>query len=246
MKFMIFSSVLFFLFIGDIHSQNIAGGSDSAAVIHKKSNFKLTTRIHSRGMFNFSGRICTDNPAFDLTTTYDRKSWGVLTFSAVDLYDPHSENNFSLTLLYTRIKIGSRVTVTPHTGFSFEDWGKEKGDRQILITSVKINAHMQVDNTMMFPNVFGHRDHDWVNRLRMLYTSGEHLDFIFSMWHNNKVFDEVQYFSTALNTAYNRMKVSEHILLNAGVTVLVMAETSDEEMFPKKNGVVFTIGAVID
>jgi hypothetical protein len=66
------------------------------------------------------------------------------------------------------------------------------------------------------------------------------------MWHNNKVFDEAQYFSTALNTAYNRIKVSDHILLNAAVTVLVMAETSDEEMFPKKNGVVFTVGAVID
>jgi hypothetical protein len=243
---MIFGIVLFFLFT-ESQAQRGKGNGDSTAIEGKKrSNLKLTTRLHSLGLFNFSGRICTNNPAFDFTVTYDRKSWGVLTFSAIDIYDQHSANNFSLTLIYTRIKIGSRVTITPHTGFSLEDWGNEKGDRHILISAVKANPRMHLDHTMMFPNVLGKHDHDWVNRIRMLYNADEHIDLIFSLWHNNKVFDKAEYFSTAFNGSYNRIKISEHILLNTGMTVLVMADTNDEEMFPKKNGIVFTIGAVID
>jgi hypothetical protein len=246
MKIMIFSIVLSFLFTENL-AQDVQGNRDSTAIARKKSaNLKLNSRLHSMGLFNFSGRICTDNPAFDFTVTYDRRSWGVMTFSAIDIYDQHSDNNFSLTLIYTRIKIGKRITITPHTGFSLEDWGKEKGDRHILISSVKINPRMHLDHTMMFPNILGKHDHDWVNRIRTLYNVDDHLDLIFSIWHNNKVFDEAEYFSTGLNGSYNRIKISEHVLLNTGMTVLVMADTSDEEMFPKKNGIVFTIGAVID
>jgi len=248
MKIMISNITLSLLFTvnafpqGDIQKT----GDSTATLLEKRSNLKLSTRIHSLGFFNYSGRICTDNPAFDFTISYDRKYWGVMTFSAIDMIDHQSDNNFSMTLIYTRIKLGKRVTIVPYTGFVLENLGKEKGDRHILITSLKVNPRIHLDHTMMFPNVFGKHDHDWVNRMRMLCSVDNHLDFIFSVWHNNKVFDDAQYFSTALNGAYNRIKVSKRVILNTGITALVMAETSDEKNFPKKNGIVFTLGAIID
>lgn len=246
MRAVFFCAVFLFFTMTDLLAQGPDAGDSLAVVAKKKSNFRLTARFSSRGMFNFSGRICTDNPAFDLSTVYDRKRWGVMNFSVVDMHNIHSDNNFSLTLLYTRIKIGKRVTFTPHTGYLIGDWGKEKGDRQIFITAVKVNSRMHIDHTMLFPNVFGKTDHDWVNRMRLLYTADDHLDFIFSLWHNSRVFDHAEYFSTALNCAYNRIKVSNHLQLNTGVTMLVMADTNDEEMFPRKNGLVFTLAAVVD
>jgi hypothetical protein len=246
MKFIIISIVVLTLHSQSAHSQGPDAGDSTSLITKKRSNLRLTTRLSSRGMFNFSGRICTDNPALDFSTVYERRSWGVMNFSVVDLHNIHSENNFSLTLLYTRIKIGKRVTFTPHTGYIVGDWGKEHGDRQIIITAVKVNPHLHIDHTMLLPNVFRKTDHDWVNRMRMLYSANTHLDFIFSVWHNNRVFDHAEYFSTALNTAYNRIKVSKHVQLNTGVTFLMMADTNDEEMFPKKNGLVFTVAAVLD
>jgi hypothetical protein len=246
MRFIIISSVLILLCGGNLVAQGPDAGDSVSIARKKKYNFRFTTRLTSRGMFNFSGRICTDNPAFDFSVVYDRKSWGIMNFNVVDLQNIHSDNNFSLTLLYTRIKIGKRITFTPHTGYLIGDWGKEKGDRQIFITAVKVNARLHVDHTMLIPNVFSKTDHDWVNRVRLLYTADDHLDFILSCWHNNRVFDRAEYFSTALNISYNRIKVSNHMQLNTGITFLLMADTNDEEMFPKKNGLVFTVGAVFD
>jgi hypothetical protein len=245
MKIMIFVMGVSILFTEAI-AQNVQVNSDSSVIEKKRSNLKLNTRLHSLGLFNFSGRICTDNPAFDFTLTYERKAWGIMTFTAIDIYDQHSDNNFSLTLLYAPIKIGNRIMLTPHTGIITEDWGREKGDRHILVSSVKANSRIHLDHTTLFANTLAKHDREWVNRVRMLYHADEHLDFIFSLWHNNKVFDAGEYFSTALNSSYNRIKISEHLLLNTGMTILVMANTNNEEMFPKKNGIVFTIGAVID
>ena len=197
MRFIITSSVLILLYGGNLFAQGPDAGDSVSVVRKKKSNFRLTTRLTSRGMFNFSGRICTENPAFDLSLVYDRKAWGIMNFHVIDLQNIHSDNNFSLTLLYTRVRIGKRITFTPHTGYLVGDWGKEKGDRQIFITAVKINSRLHADHTMLFPNVVGKTDHDWVNRIRMLYNADGHLDFIFSIWHNNRVFDRAEYFSTA-------------------------------------------------
>jgi hypothetical protein len=246
MRFMIIGSVLILLNGGSLFAQGHEAIDSSSIVTKKKSNFRLNTRLTSRGMFNFSGRICTDNPAFDLSVVYDRRSWSIMTFNVVDLQNIHSDNNFSLTLLFTRMKIGKRVTFTPHTGYLIGDWGKEKGDRQIFITAVKINSRFHIDHTALIPNVFSKADHDWVNRIRVLYTADAHLDFVFSAWHNNRVFDRAEYFSTALNSSYNHIKISERVQLNTGITFLVMTKTNDEEMFPKKNGLVFTVAVAID
>lgn len=246
MQHMIIGSLLLLLSAGNISAQNAHANDSSRLLTEKRFKFRTTARLNSRGLFNFSGRICTDNPAFDISIVYDRKHWGVTTVSVVDLQDIHSDNNFSLTLLYKRIRVGKRLTITPHTGYIIGDWGRERGDRQILITAVRLSSQFNIDHTMLLPNVFGKTDHDWTNRIRMLYTADAHLDFIFSIWHNNRVFDHAEYFSTALNTAYNRIKVSDHLQLNTGITFLVMTETNDEELFPKKNGLVFTIAAVVN
>src|SRR5688500_7085439 len=158
MKFIIISSVMILLGSENVIAQGPDAGDSVALVSQKKSNFRVTTRLSSRGMFTFSGRICTDNPAFDLSAVYDRKSWGVMTFGVIDLQNIHSDNNFSLTLLYTRIRIGKRVTFTPHTGYLIADWGRENGDRQIFITAVKVNSRLHADHTMLIPNVFGKKD----------------------------------------------------------------------------------------
>src|SRR5436190_17448269 len=66
----------------------------------KRSTIKFTTRLHSKGLFTYSGRISSDNPAFDVNFTYDRKHWGYMFFKAIDLYDHRSNNNFALTTIY--------------------------------------------------------------------------------------------------------------------------------------------------
>lgn len=239
--------VAFSLLAGNALAQSVSKDTDSTGLKQKKrSNLKLNTRLNSLGFFNFSGRLCSENPAFDFTLYYDRKSWGAMTFSATDIYDQRSDNNFVLSLVYTKVKIGGRLTVTPHSGVSFEDWGREKGDRHIIITALKVNPRVQVDHTMLFANILARHNREWVNRIRMLYSIDEHLALIVSTWHNNKVFDEAEYFSCGLNATYNRIKISKQVTLNTGVTALVMADTNDEEMFPKKNGIVFTIGAILD
>lgn len=220
---------------------------DSTTSNKKNSNLKLTTRIHSLGLFNYSGRISSNNPAFDINLNYDRHAWGFMMFNVVDMYDQRSGNNFTLALLYKKIKLGNRISITPNTGFAIEQYGREKGDRHIIITAIKINPKLTIDNSMLFANVIVDRHWlDWVNRFRMLYALDEHVDFTFSLWHNNKVFDTEDYFSYGMNMSYSRIKISDRILLNTGVTCLVMAASSDVEMFPKQNGIVFTIGAVFD
>src|SRR6478672_9665822 len=95
----------------------IALPSDSLkTALALKSNMRLTSRVHNVGLFNFSGRMASSNPAFDINFNYDRKTWSAFVFSAVDLVDQHSDNNFTLALIYKRFHIGKRLTITPNAG----------------------------------------------------------------------------------------------------------------------------------
>jgi hypothetical protein len=248
MKIMIFHIALLFGISISGETKNFITLEDTTHSTKKRlSNLKLTTRIHSLGLFNYSGRVSSDNPAVDFNVGYDRRTWGLMVFDVVDLYDQRSANNFALALLYKRIKLGNRVTITPNTGFAVEQWGKEKGDRQILVTAIRLNKKLVVDNSMLFANVLLDRHNlDWVNRFRMIYTHDEHVDFTFSLWHNNHIFDASDYVSYGVNVSYGRIKISDITTLSTGVTALVMATSSDQEDFPKKNGMVFTIAATID
>src|SRR5687768_16863131 len=79
--------------------------------VSRPYNLKLTTRIHSLGIFGYAGRIAITNPAFDISVAYDRKKWGCLFLKAVDLYEPHSPYHFSLALVYRKFKSGNRITI---------------------------------------------------------------------------------------------------------------------------------------
>jgi hypothetical protein len=248
MRIMIFHIALLFVCYTSGQAYKLTSTEDSTRTGKKRlSNLKLTTRAHSLGLFNYSGRLSSNNPAFDLNVTYDRRAWGFMVFDVIDLFDQHSDNNFTLALLYKKIHLGSRITITPHAGVALEQWGKEESDRQILIAAMKLNKKLTVDNTMLFCNVFLDRhDLDWVNRFRAVYTYDHHVDFTFSLWHNNKIFDTSDYISYGFNMTYGRIKISEVATLSTGITGLVMAATSDHESFPKKNGVVFTLAATFD
>lgn len=245
MKIILLNIVLLCFFNSESLGLEIPGDSASANT-KPKSNVRLTTRLHSIGLFNFAGMMASDNPAFDINVTYDRPGWGAMVFSAVDLYDQHSFNNFALTLLYRRIKIGKRLTVTPNVGYLVEDWGKEIADRSLLITSFKVSPKLTIDNTSIFANIVIHHDLDWVNRFRFLYAVDNHLDITGSIWHNNRMLDHADYFSYGVSVFYNRIKISESVSISMGVSSLIMAVTSDEKDCPKKNGLMLTVAAVFD
>lgn len=249
MKIMIFEIVLCFLFTLPADASIQTAPEDSLAsdaARKRKSNLRLTTRIHSVGFFNFSGRICNDNPAFDVAVQYDRKAFGISVFTAFDLYDTHSANNFLFGLIYKKIKISDRITVTPNIGFIVAEWGKEKGDRGVLITSARLTNKLTIDHTFLLANLSQREFHDCVNRVRLHYALDQHLNFMWALWHNNRVFDQDAYLSSGVNASYAHVKITDHVELSSGVTLLVMAATTNEQVVPRKNGIVFTIGATID
>jgi hypothetical protein len=218
-------------------------------VRHSKST--LTTRFLTRGYFSFTGRIISPNPAVDFFYTYDRKQWGFVTFKAFDVYDHTTTNNFMLAMFRKNIHIGKRLTITPQIGaileqsYSFADKGSDIAS--IIITSYKISNALTIDQTMIFGNlVVDPEERDMANRLRVLYTKN-HWDFTLLCWHNNKLIDHdnSEYFSTGFNVFYSRIKVSEHLLLSAGILGVMMNYTSTESEYPTNNGIFFTLAGYI-
>jgi hypothetical protein len=218
----------------------------SQNVAVRRSNMRLTTRLHSMGLFNFSGRVASKNPVFDINFNYDRRTWGAMVFSAVDIIDQHSDNNFTLALLYKRLQFGKRLTITPNIGFVVEGFGDAIGDRSIIITSYRLTQKFSVDNTSIFANIIASSDHDWINRFRFMYAVDKHIDLTLSLWHNNHLLDHGDYLSTGLSVFYNRMHISKYLTGAFGISSLMMTETSDSNEFPKKNGLLFTMALVID
>jgi hypothetical protein len=222
--------------------------SSQVAKLSKPYQLKLTTRLSSLGLFSYSGRIISDYPALDFNFNYERKKWGLLFFKAFDLYDHLSDNNFAIGLIYKNFKLSNKVTITPYAGFVLEQTHKIAGqgsDATLIINALyKISHRFSLDNSFLFSNLaWEHRDFDWVNRLRILY-SVQHLDVSLIGWHNNCVFDKTHYVSTGLNVMLMRIQVAENVFINTGITGLVMLETSDEVLFPRKNGLMFTVAGV--
>jgi len=216
---------------------------------HSKST--LTTRFLTKGYFSFTGRIISPNPALDFFYTYERKPWGFVVFKAFDLYDHTTTNNFMLAMFRKHIHLGDRWTITPQVGaileqsYSFADKGSDLAS--IIITSYKISNTLTVDQTMIFGNLMiDPEERDMANRLRLLY-SKNHWDVTLLAWHNNKLIDHdnSEYFSSGVNIFYNRIKVSEHLLLSAGILGLKMNYTSTETEYPTRNSVFFALTGYI-
>lgn len=209
----------------------------------RRSKSTLTTRLLTKGYFSFTGRIISPNPALDFFYTYDRKQWGFVAFKAFDLYDHTTTNNFMLAMFRKNIHLGERWTITPQVGaileqsYSFADKGSDLAS--IIITSYKISSTLTADQTMIFGNLMiDTEERDMANRMRLLY-SKNHWDVTLLCWHNNKLIDHdnSEYFSTGLNVFYNRIKVSEHLMLSAGILGLKMNYTSTESEYPTRNSI---------
>ena len=225
--------------------------SDSVKAVKQKTyTMKFTTRVHSMGLFSYAGRLVSDHPALDFNFTYDRKEFGFTFYKAFDLYDQHSDNNFSLALLYHHFKFGNRITFTPGMGFVLDQThnvlANSGSDASVIVTTAfKINPYFTVDHSLVMPNmIIESGDRDWINRVRLLY-SQNHLDVNLTLWHNNKVFDHTEYLTTGLNVTYARININNHIFINTGLTAVVMPYSNDEVEYPKKNGLVFTLATVI-
>lgn len=228
--------------------QAVPPDSARSVKLQRPYQFRLTTRLSSAGMFSYTGRIISPNPALDFNFNYERKTWGFMAFKATDLVDHLSDNNFALTALYKNFRIGKQLTVTPYAGFVLEQTRKiaGQGSDAILIVNIayKISPHWSIDNSSLFSNLALESDNfDWVNRFRVLFAE-HHVEAALICWHNNHVFNDNSYFSMGFNFTYGRIKLSEKVYVNTGVTGLAMIQTSDPETYPKKKGLVFTLGIV--
>lgn len=216
----------------------------SAAEHHKVLRF--TTRIHSSGFFNFSGRICAPTPAIDGLGLYESKKFGASIFSAKDLYDKHSDNNFTFAILYKRFKINNTFSVAPNAGVVMEGFAKSFGDRFFLISTVKLSKRLTVDETTLLSNLLSSEEKEWINRIRFVYSQTEHLQLILSNWHNNAVFDDNAYMSASLQAAYNRIEISHHTYLQTAVSFFVMARSNEEVPVNEKSSVIFTLSLTVE
>jgi hypothetical protein len=211
---------------------------------------KLTTRVHSLGVFSYGGMIANENPSFDVNITYERKQWGSFLFKAVDLYDVHSHYNFTLALAYCRIRPSQNISITPYAGFIAEQRKSivdhDSDGMIILVTAFKLDEKFTLEHCGRFSNTFFKTEwFDWLNRLRLLY-SKEHIDVVISAWHNNKLFDHSTHTSFGFTAGYGRIKISEKILLSTGITGIMMTENSDEKDLAAMNGLALTIAATWD
>ncbi len=236
-------AVLMFLLVST--SSFALSDSTKAKKSQPSAHWRLTARLHNQGIFNFGGRLGSENPTFDVNFIYDRKKWGFMVFKGLDLQDHSTFYNFALIALYKNFKLSKKITFTPYVGSFLEEENSiaDHGSDvvAILITTVKLNPHWSVEHMSLLPNLaVVPEERDWVNRLRLTYV-GAHWDVISSVWWNNQVFDQSNYWTSGLNVAYSRVKVREHLFLSFGVTGLLMLHTSDIEANPDKNGLMFTI-----
>lgn len=231
----------------DLGLTSLAQKKDSLQSAPKqKAHFRSSVRFHNQGQFQFGGRMVSTNPGVDFSINYDHKNWGFIMFKAQDLVDSHTGFNFMLAAFNKNFKIGNRLTITPTVGAlleqskTFADKGSDVA--LILFANYKLSRQVTLEYATLFGNfIVEPEEKDWVNRLRLTYTQ-KHLDFIFSGWHNNRVFDPYEYITYSASIFYNRVKLSDHLLWQVGVTCLRMPYTNSEIANPTTNGLYFTTG----
>lgn len=213
------------------------------------SRVRITSRLHSLGFFSYSGRVVSNNPAYDFNLTWERKNWGALVFKAQDLRDHRTSNNFALAMVYRNLALGKKLTITPYLG-AVLDQSRSVADRGsdfafILNIRWSVTRHFTIDQSILVSNLaLERRSLDCVSRIRFLY-SQKHIDLGTWLWHNNRIFDNSEYFSAAANMAFNRIHVSDWLDLGAGVTAFSMLRTSDPGTYPLRKGLNFTLTAML-
>jgi hypothetical protein len=223
---------------------------DSADLAKKKlaeshSHWRLTTRLHDKGIFNFSGRLGSENPVLDVNFVYDRKTWGLFFFKGQDLVDRTTFYNFCVLTFNKQFRIGKQLVIAPAIGTLLEqgngiaDHGSDVVSQ--VTSTLRVSKHVTVEHMTLLGNlVIEPEARDWVNRVRVLY-SGKHLDITGSVWHNNGVFDHSSYWSSGLSIGYNRLRLADHFFLGSAVSSIAMIQTTDAQANPKNNSIAFTI-----
>jgi hypothetical protein len=205
----------------------------------RKTQSKSTVRLHTKGVFLYSGRLSCENPAFDINFIYNRPAWGFQFYKAVDLTDHTTANNFALATFYKNFNLTRKLTFTPYIGTFLEQYhalADHGSDVVVLaVTSYKVSPHFTAEYTTLVGNLVVEPElRDWVNRVRFLF-SYKHWDVTGSFWHNNQVFDEVGYASAGLTIAYSRVKLSDNFNLSVSATELGTVASSNEGSSPKIN-----------
>jgi hypothetical protein len=216
----------------------------------KPSPLKVTTRLHTMGLFSYGGRLVAVHPVVDVYLTYARKTWGFQFFKAVDLKDSHTPINFALAMVNKPFHIGKRLTITPSVGIAleqFESFADHGSDAAMLITtSYKVSQRVTLEHSALGANLLLEPAmRDWVNRLRLMYSNG-HLDLTLLTWHNNRVFDANEYCTVGASIFYSRLRVARDLTLQAGITGLVMPYASDERTKEGAAGAFITIGCTLN
>jgi hypothetical protein len=247
LRVLFITSLLFLLFVNNEGNSNPL--RDSVKQKEKRYHVKGLARIHSQGQFWYGGRIVSPNPTFDFNFTYDRKQWGLQVFKAHDLKDPTTDINFMLAVVNKNFQLTKQLTITPSVGLLFEQAHSiaDRGTDAVFIiqTSYKLNARITIDHSALLGNLLLEPEkEDWVNRLRLLY-SKKHVDVTLWFWHNNSVFDDIDYVSGTLGIFYSRIKINRHWLVNLGVSGTAMPYSSNEAIDPKKNGILVTLSSLI-
>ncbi|HEY0655147.1 MAG TPA: hypothetical protein VGD65_18560 [Chryseosolibacter sp.] len=232
---------------GDSLQKDSVVSDSSTAITPPKRILRFTTRLHSTGFFNFSGRICSPTPAADINFLWEKKGYGVSVFSVRDLYDKHSDNNFTFGIAYKRFTCSRRFTITPSFGVVMDGFGDTFGDRIFIISAFKASPKLTIDETTLVANALNPMEEkEWVNRIRIMYAQTSQLQFILSNWHNNAVFDEQGYFSTSLQALYSRIKIADRVHAQTSVSFFVMAKNSEEVPKQEKSGLMFAFAISIE
>jgi hypothetical protein len=224
-----------------------AYASDSAAVKHApRGTWKATARIHSMGFFSYGGRLVSPNRVADLHVMYDRKTWNVQVFKAVDFNDQRTAVNFAMAVFSRPLHVGKKLTFTPQAGVVLEQltsMADHGSDAALLFsTAYRIHPRVTLEHTTLVSNlVFEPSWRDWINRLRIIYKSN-HLDVTLFAWHNNAVFDTREYASIGLSVFTSRWKLAGPVTAMAGITGLCMAQASDERIWKGADGILLTLG----
>jgi hypothetical protein len=220
---------------------------DSIKIEKKAMHWRLTARLHSQAIFNYGGRLATENPSFDINFTIEKNNWGFFLFKGVDLYDHYTFYNFSLISVYRNFKLSNKITFTPYVG-SFLEQEQGVADHGsdavvILITTAKLHPQLSFEHLSLFGNlILVPEQRDWVNRFRLSYVHG-HWDVVSTAWWNNHVLDHNDHLTTGLSVAYSRIKAKEHLFFSVGMSGLYMLHTSDAEANPYKNALLITVSA---
>jgi hypothetical protein len=218
---------------------------DSAAVKQSNPILRITSRVHSTSFFYFGGKIAEYNPGFDLNLNVETRNFGYTFFKAVDLTDIHSSFNFALAGIYKNFNFKNKFKFTPQVILLLEQPYKvvdEGSDFGVTFTSsCKLNSYLTIEETVIFFNlVFETGYMDIINRMRILY-SKKHIDLIVMGWNNNGLMDHENHSTAALSVGYNRVKLSNRLMLGSSVMASDTVYSSDQSHVPKRKGIIFTL-----